>query len=49
MRSGVDDTALLTLLKDIGFTAGEVGFYLTRSVDETRWRRSWPNARITVP
>ena len=33
MRSGVDDTALLTLLKDIGFTAGEVGFYLTRSVD----------------
>jgi hypothetical protein len=32
-RVGVDDTAMLSDLKAIGFTPGEIGLYLTRSVD----------------
>jgi hypothetical protein len=33
-RCGVDDTAELSALKDLGFTPGEAGLYLTRSVDK---------------
>ncbi|HXH20620.1 MAG TPA: hypothetical protein VNN10_01230 [Dehalococcoidia bacterium] len=33
-RCGVDDSAELTALKELGFTPGEAGLYLTRSVDK---------------
>jgi len=34
IRVGVDDTPRLSVLKEIGFTPGEAGLYLTRSVDK---------------
>jgi hypothetical protein len=33
-RAGVDDVAELALLRELGFTAGEAGLYLTRVVDK---------------
>jgi len=33
-RTSVDATAELSVLKELGFTPGEVGFYLNRSVDK---------------
>ncbi len=33
-RVGVDDSASLAVLKEAGFTPGEIGLYLTRSVDK---------------
>jgi hypothetical protein len=33
-RVSVDDSAQLAVLKEAGFTPGEVGLYLTRSVDK---------------
>jgi hypothetical protein len=33
-RCGVDDVLELSVLKELGFTPGEAGLYLTRSVDK---------------